>query len=184
MAVTSDPRRRASYGLGAKLFHWVTVVLVAAQFAIMAAIPEGAAAAAPEVEWMWALHASIGVTILVLTLLRAANRLISPPPPLPAGTPAIERLAAGAVHLALYLALIAMPSLGWLTLNAYSGPFTVFGLIELPALVGIDPSLKSLFGRLHATLAMVVLLLVAMHVAAALFHGIVRRDGVLGSMLR
>jgi cytochrome b561 len=176
--------RHGSYGALAKTLHWLTVLLVVGQFIIMWSIPGGAAGGAPEVQWLWDLHASFGMTILIVTIIRFINRQMNPPPPYPADMPGIQVFAANAVHLLIYAALVAQPILGWLTLNAYSGPFTFYWLFDVPALTGIDPDLKRTAGGLHRLLALGILLLLAVHVAAALFHGIVKRDRVLSSMAR
>lgn len=176
--------RHGSYGGLAKALHWITVLLVVGQFVIMWSIPSGRAGGAPEVEWLWDLHASFGMTILIVTIIRFINRQMNPPPPLPAGMPAIQILAAHATHWAIYAVLIVQPILGWLTLNAYSGPFTFYWLFDVPALTAIDPDLNHSLAPLHRLLGTAILLLLAVHVAAALFHGIVKRDGVLSSMAK
>lgn len=176
--------RHGSYGALARTLHWLTVLLVVGQFIIMWSIPSGAAGGAPEVEWLWDLHASFGMTILIVTIIRFVNRQVNPPPPYPSDMPRIQVFAANALHLLIYAALVVQPILGWLTLNAYSGPFTFYWLFDVPALTGQDPDLNHQLGRLHGLLATVILVMLAGHVAAALFHGIVKRDGVLSSMAR
>jgi cytochrome b561 len=176
--------RQGSYDAFAKALHWLTVLLIVAQYAVIWSVPDGPAADAPEVQWLWTLHASLGITLLIVMAVRFINRWINPPPAYPADMPAIQAFAAHAVHFLLYAAIIAQSILGWLTLNAYSGPFSFYWLFDVPALTAIDAGIKRSMGGLHGLLATVILILLGIHVAAALFHGIVKRDGVLSSMAR
>jgi cytochrome b561 len=95
----------------------------------------------------------------------------------------LERLAAKLSHLALYLLLFAQPVIGLLHSGAANFPVVVFDLVTLPALVGPDEDLKRLAGRLHWLTAWAILALIALHVAAALRHHLLLKDGVLRRML-
>jgi cytochrome b561 len=91
------------------------------------------------------------------------------------------RVAAGATHVALYALLLAMPLLGWALSNAQGKPVHFLGA-TLPALVGDDEDLADRLQAWHIDAAWVLLALVCLHVAAALFHHFVLRDGVLRRM--
>lgn len=130
------------------------------------------------------LHRPLGIAIGVLVLLRLYNRLRHRPPPLPADLPAWQVLAAKASHWALYGLMLAMPLIGWGMLSAGGYPVTVWGGLQLPAIVPHSPALYAALRSAHSLLAYVLFATVLLHVGAALFHLWVRRDGVFQSMAR
>jgi len=128
-------------------------------------------------------HKAIGITVLVLTLGRIGWRLGHRPPPLPPATPGWERLAAHAVHRLFYLLLMVLPLSGWAMVSGIRrNPLDWFGLFPIPYLP-IPPSLAHLGHDAHGLIGFAMLGLVALHVAAALRHHFVLRDGVLSRML-
>ena len=129
------------------------------------------------------LHRSIGVTVLALVLLRAVWRVVSPPPALPGGTLPLIRLASHLGHLALYLLMIAVPVFGVLFTWAGGHTLSIWGLGAIAAPSWIDPNLRDTFRGLHEATANAILWLVGLHVAAALIHHYVFRDGLLDRML-
>ncbi|CAN5892819.1 cytochrome b [soil metagenome] len=126
-------------------------------------------------------HKPLGIAILVLALLRLAVRLRYGAPPLPAAMPEPMKLAAHLSHLAFYGLMIAMPLLGWAMLSAADYPVVVAGM-TLPRIVPIDASMHSLLWNAHRLLALCFFALILLHLAAALYHAWVRRDGVFESM--
>jgi cytochrome b561 len=172
----------AGYGAVAKSLHWLVALLVVAMFLIawyMFDLPIG-----PEKIKIYNLHKSIGILIGFLMLLRLAWRLaVVPAPPLPATMATWERGAAHASHAALYLLLIAQPLVGWLHSSAANFPVVVFGLFTLPPLVAPSESLKQQLAAAHYVIALAILVLVALHVAAALRHHFLLKDEVLRRML-
>jgi superoxide oxidase len=111
-------------------------------------------------------------------LLRLLWRAVNPKPADPPGTPAWQARAA---HVALYAATLAVPLSGILDRWARGRPFALFGLVPLPA--PFTPPFGRFWGEAHEVLANLLLLVVAAHVAAALRHHLVLRDGVLRRML-
>lgn len=132
---------------------------------------------------VYALHKSVGITVLALVLLRLAWRLIDQRPPLPPGMPAWERVLAGVTHGLLYLLLLVMPISGWLYNSAANFPLRWFGLFGLPALSGPDRALKALAHEIHETGFYVLAALFMLHVAGALKHHFLDRDPTLARML-
>lgn len=142
------------------------------------------------------LHKSIGLTILALSLARLGWRLVNRPPPLPPAMRAWERVGARAVHWAFYVLMVAVPFTGWLYASVQwregtplAVPTLWFGQFEVPHLFGLDGQpprvrhrLAEGFEETHEWLAWVMVGLLAVHVAAALKHRLVDRDGVLASM--
>ena len=140
------------------------------------------------------IHKSIGITVLVLSVLRLVWRLVNRPPPLPASMPAWERYAAHTVHALLYGIMIGMPLTGWAMSSASAlirvFPITWFGLFRWPtisALANLPPermkSAHDLFFTLHNGGAWLAYGLVTLHVLAALRHQFLKSDDVLWRML-
>jgi len=128
------------------------------------------------------LHKSIGLTVLLLALIRVVTRLAGSAPPLPQAIPAFEQTLAHIGHGLLYVILFAMPISGYI--NSYGGghPVNWFWLFQIPAVVSQDKALGHLGGRLHEWLAWATYALIAGHVLAVLYHQLVQRIDVLGRM--
>lgn len=165
------------YGLTARVLHWLTAVLV------LTMIPAGIVmvniGSGPLQDFLFNLHRSFGVLLVPVILLRLANRLIDPPPPLPADIPLIQQFAATSVHWALYALLILQPIVGWIGTSAFRAPIIVFGLFELPPIWPPDRAFSDQVFVVHRAIGFLIALLITMHIAGALFHHFVRRDDVL-----
>src|SRR5690606_27253403 len=127
-------------------------------------------------------HFMLGLTVFALVFLRVAIRWLGTSPRIQPQPPLWQRRFAGLMHLALYVFLIVMPLLGWLTLSAGDKPIPFFGL-QLPALVGADKALADLFKEIHETIGTIGYYLIGLHAAAALFHHYVEHDNTLLRML-
>lgn len=177
------------FGLVALGLHW----LVAALFLVMLAIGFAMTNLPLTHPWtfpLYQLHKSIGATIFLLVAFRLCWRWLGEVPPLPASLTPLERMAARLTHGGLYAALLAMPLAGWVIVSAspLGIPTVLFGLIRLPhiSFVAAHPQKKeigALASSVHEGLAWAALALVALHVAAALWHHAVRKDDVLRRML-
>ena len=131
---------------------------------------------------LYSWHKWAGVTLFLLALLRVVWRFTHRPPALPAATPALLKLAAEAVHLALYGLMLAIPLSGWLMSSAKGFQTVWFGVLPLPDLLGKDAVLGGQLQTVHAWLNFTLLALVGAHVAAALKHHFIDRDGLLSRM--
>ena len=169
------------WGAISKLLHWlvaVLVVLMAWLGLTMGDLPNG-----PDKVATYALHKSIGLTILGLVVLRLGWRLYAGAPrPVP-GTPAWQDRVAGISHWSLYLLLLAMPLSGWMLNSAAGFPLQWVGLGRIPALVAENHDLRERAEDMHELLFWILALLVLTHVAAALFHHVFQRDATLLRML-
>lgn len=169
------------WGPVSQLLHWTIAALIVAISAIglwMDTLPN-----TPRKIEIYALHKSIGLTILALALARLAWRLYAGAPATLAGLPRWQVRTATLTHAALYFLLFAMPVTGWL-LNASAGyPLQWFGLFNLPRLVDRDESLHELAETLHEAGFWVLLALVVAHAAAAFHHHLFRQDDTLARML-
>lgn len=171
----------ARWGALAQAFHWLIAALIVVQGAIGLTMVE--LGMTPTKVKVFALHKSIGLTILALALLRLAWRItqrVPRDPPMPRW----QRLAARLSHFLLYVLILALPLSGWLFNSAANFPLEWFGLVHVPSLThGLDPALKALALRAHVVLFWILVGVVAVHVAAALWHHFVQRDDVLLRML-
>jgi cytochrome b561 len=177
-------RNNASqWGWVSVTLHWLTVLAIIGLAVVglqMDDLPTGLYKVK-----VYALHKSVGLTVLALTVLRLAWRLFAGAPAL-APMPRWQRFAAHGSHVALYALLLAMPLSGWLLHSASSSAgyaLRWFGLFKVPALVGYDPALKALAHDVHETMFRLILAVVAIHVAAALKHHFINRDPTLRRML-
>src|SRR5690348_9851871 len=171
----------ARWGSVAQAFHWLIAALIVVQGAIGLTMVE--LGTTPTKVRVFALHKSIGLTVLALVLLRLAWRLTQRAPrevPMPAWQRAAARLS----HFLLYVLILALPFSGWLFNSAANFPLEWFGLFHVPSLTrGLDPVLKAFALRAHVVLFWVLFAIVAIHVAAALWHHYRQRDDVLLRML-
>ena len=169
------------WGSVSKALHWLVVVLILAMAWLgltMGDLPNGADKIAT-----YALHKSIGITILVLVLLRLCWRLYAGAPQAVPGTPRWQERIASSAHWALYALLLAMPLSGWV-LNSSSGfPLQWFGLVNLPAIAGKSHDLHELAEEIHELLFWIMVTLVVAHAAAAFYHHLFQRDATLARIL-
>jgi cytochrome b561 len=162
-----------------RLLHWLMAICILAMFFIGVGM---LSTVMPKFLRLVTIHKSLGIAILVLALIRLVVRLRYGAPALPADLPEPMKLAAHLSHYALYASMIAMPLLGWGMLSAAAYPVVVFGGVYLPAILPQSDSLHTWLWGAHFYLAFAFFGLVLMHVAAALFHALVRRDGVFETM--
>jgi cytochrome b561 len=162
-----------------RLLHWLMAACIIAMLFIGVGM---VSTVAPKYLPLIAIHKTLGVTLLVLVLLRLALRLYHGAPPLPADLPAPLKLGAKLSHLALYGLMIVMPLLGLSMLWTADYPVVVFGGLQIPPLLAQSDSVHTLLWNSHYYLAFAFFALVLLHVAAGLFHALVRRDGVFGTM--
>lgn len=128
------------------------------------------------------LHRNAGVMVLALAAIRLAVRLWKRAHRVEHGLPPLLRRGAQLSHGLLYLGLMAVPLLGWALSSARGQVPLLLGLLPLPALMARDRELAETLEGWHEDLAWVLLTLIALHAAAALWHHHVRRDGVLRAM--
>lgn len=169
------------WGSVSKLLHWLVVALVLAMAWLgltMTELPRGADRSAA-----YALHKSLGITLLAVVMLRLAWRLHAGAPAPVAGTPRWQARLATSTHWALYGFLLAMPLSGWLLNSASGAALEWFGLVHLPAIAGEDPDLRRLAKDVHEWLFWGLSAFVVVHVAAAFYHHLFVGDATLARML-
>jgi len=167
------------YSHGAATFHWLTAILVLGQVYVgfsFAALPKG-----PARMEMFTIHKTLGATILIVTLLRLAYRLLNAPPPYPSDLPRWDRFIAVWSHRIVYTALIALPLTGLIAVSdrARDGWVNLLWGMRIPALPIGD---GDLFGDVHEILVWTTIGLLVIHVAAAIYHQWIKRDDAAGRM--
>jgi cytochrome b561 len=183
---TNERTRQATrYSTVAIVLHWLLALLILAMFAVglyMTDLPFS-----PQRLKLYNWHKWAGVTILALTLLRLGWRLTHRPPALPVAVtqtmPGWQTRAYHATHHLMYLLFFAVPLMGWAYSSAAGFPIVWFGQIPLPDLLPVNKELAELIRPLHKLLALALMALAALHIAAALKHHLIDRDGLLLRML-
>jgi len=163
------------------VLHWLSAAAVLGAFAVAwsrAASDETSTRAA-----LMVVHQTAGLLVLALLLLRVGARIATLSTAPRHDLPWAMHAASMGGHLLLYGLLLAMPLIGWSLANAHGHGVRLPGMFTLPDLVGADPDLAETLESWHVGLSWVLAAAVAAHAAAAAFHHVVRRDGVLRSML-
>jgi cytochrome b561 len=171
---------QTSFSVPQRVLHWLMAFCIVAMLFIGVGM---VSTVAPDYVPLLATHKTLGIAILVLAVIRLGTRFVYGAPPLPADLPAPMRLAAHLSHYALYGLMIGMPLIGWAMLSAGAYPVVLYGGVTLPAIAPHSDLLHAALRRAHAYLAFAFFALILLHLAAALFHGLIRRDGVLDAML-
>jgi cytochrome b561 len=169
-----------SYDAVAKTLHWLVAALVTAQFTLGWTMPPIGRNTLPVGLIFW--HASIGMLLLAVVLIRLAWRFAHPVALL-GGVPVWQNWIARVTHGLLYAALVVQLLLGWANASARAWKLDLFGAVPMPWILPAASPVGMKSGDIHNIFAWVVLGLIALHVAAALYHHFVLRDRVLRRML-
>ncbi len=167
------------YSTTAMLLHWLIALLIFVLFPL--GLYMHGLKLSPTKLHLYSYHKWAGITVLLLAILRLAWRTTHRPPALL--MPRWQQTASSAVHALLYLLIIAVPLSGWLMSSAKGVQTVWFGILSLPDLVAKDKALGHLLGSVHQILNYTLLVLVTLHIAAALKHRFIDRDDVLARML-
>ena len=167
------------YGATAVALHWLLAAALLVSFGVglyMTSLP-----LSPQRIRLYNWHKWAGIVIFTLSFVRLAWRLTHRPPADPP-MPAWRRGAAHATHLLMYVLFFAVPLAGWAYTSAVGFPVVVFGVLPLPDFVPVDKARAAQIKPWHGLLAYLLAAVAALHVAAALKHHFVDRDGLLARM--
>jgi cytochrome b561 len=159
--------------------HWLLALMIVVSFSVgvyMSDLPFS-----PTRLKLYNWHKWAGMTILLLSALRLLWRLTHRPPAHPP-MPSWQRRAADGAHLALYLLFFAVPVAGWAYSSAAGFPIVLYGVIPFPNIAPVDRVLAETLKEVHGALAFALAGVVALHVAGALKHQFIDRDGLLARM--
>lgn len=168
------------YGTTAKLFHWLTVALLSAQYLVGWLMPDIKRGMTPGAAMNF--HISAGMTILGVVLARFLWRLAHPVAP-EASLPGWQRLSSEGVHLLLYGLVLITTTTGWIFASTRGWTIKLFGILPLPSIAAAGSPVGRSLGQLHGTLIWVLLAAIALHVLAALVHLFIYRDRIMQRML-
>ena len=175
----AEPRNR--YSTVSLVLHWLIAALVVTQIVLVMAHE---ATEGPASRELLSLHKSVGLSILVLTLVRLGWRIANPAIPLPMAMPRWQKLLARTNHVLFYVLLIAMPLVGWAASSAAGRDIVWFGLFNWPLLpIGGGREMAGNLMDVHETAAKLLIFLVVLHVIGALKHQFIDRDNVLHRMI-
>lgn len=173
---------QSSWGVVARVFHWGLALLIVGLFAYGLWMKEFPAR--EDRAYHYVIHASVGISILALMVLRVVWRAMNPTPLPPAGSENWEIRAASLGHLGLYAAVFGTTLAGWFL--AGSGKrelyFYLFGAVPMTTPLGTESPYHGFLEEAHELLAYGVIALVVVHVAAAIWHQRVKRDGLMARM--
>ena len=170
-----------SYRAPARLLHWSMALLILMMIpAGMLMVQEGLSR--PLQNSLFIFHKNVGVLLLLLIVVRLLYRWRNPAPPEPSHLPAWQVKIAGLTHTLLYALLVIMPVAGYTRVKAGGFPIESLDAMGIPALVPRSDALAEAAKTVHFYGGWAIAILVAMHVGAALHHGIIKRDGVFSRM--
>jgi cytochrome b561 len=166
------------YPVRTRILHWLTAILVFAALLIGFALVNSLGSYAALV----GIHMAIGLTILVIVVIRAANRFTHRTPAMPESVGTVERLMVIGSELSMYALLLAQPLVGWAMVSAAGRPPVLLGTIALPPIAPLDANLYSVLRQTHTVLALLLVAVIAAHVSAVLLHTLTLRDRMLSRM--
>ena len=157
-------------------FHWLLAVAIVCSFCVGLYMSDLSMSPTRLKLFNW--HKWAGMTIFALSALRLLWRLTHRPPA-DVPMPAWQQRAAHAAHIALYALFFAVPLAGWAYSSSAGFPVVVYGVLPLPDFVPVDKDLAAAIKPWHGRCAWLLALLVVAHIAAALKHHFIDRDGLL-----
>lgn len=164
-----------------RLIHWGMAILVLCMVpAGFVMVQEGLSRSLQNT--LFIFHKNVGVLLLILIFVRLIYRWRNPPELAPVALPRVQELAAHLTHIGLYALLLIMPLAGYVRVRAGGFPIESLDALGVPALVPRSEALAEFAKMVHFYGSYAIAALVLMHVGAACFHGLVRRDGIFSRM--
>lgn len=171
----------STYTGTAKILHWLMALLIFAMLGLgfyMSDLP-----LSPQKLQLYSWHKWAGVSAFLLLVIRLAWRITHQPPALPTQTPKIQQWAAHLGHGSLYVLMLVIPLSGWLMSSAKGFQTVWFGLIPIPDLLEKNKELGAVLAEVHELLNIVLILVLLIHIAAAIKHHVLDKDNTLRRML-
>ncbi|ACC70371.1 cytochrome b/b6 domain-containing protein [Paraburkholderia phymatum] len=171
--------QRPAYDGIARLLHWLIALLIAAQFVVGWTMPDVHRDTLPNGLIAW--HLGVGAAIVAAVACRILWRATHTPAPAELSRPL--KLISHFTHALLYALLVAVPLAGWANASSRGWAVKLLGVVRFPDLTQSGSPTGHALGDVHSVLAWALLVLIVLHVGAALFHRVVLKDGVLQRML-
>jgi len=169
------------WGTVSQLLHWLVVLLIAT-IAVIGLVMTDMSNGPSKIK-IYALHKSLGLTLLTLVVLRLLWRLYAGAPKPVEGTPHWQERIASLTHWALYALMFALPISGWVFNSSSGYPLQYFGLFNLPKIAPRGEDLAQLSHQVHEYGFWLLLALVVAHAGAAFYHHLFQHDDTLKRML-
>jgi cytochrome b561 len=170
---------RKRFAAPQRLLHWLMAICILSMLFIGVGM---VSTVTPKYLTLVQIHKPLGIAILVLALIRLSLRLFYGAPALPPDLPLPIKLAAEGSQYIFYALMIAMPLIGWAMLSAAEYPVVLFGSVHLPSILPVNPRLHTLLWHAHYLLAFAFFATILGHIAAILFHKLIRNDGIFETM--
>src|ERR1043166_4522110 len=170
--------QRRQFPAFSRLLHWTMAAMVLTMLSIGVAM----VASLGSYHVLVSIHRPLGIAILILVIIRFANRLLNSPPPFPATMSRAECLVAKASEFTMYGLMLVLPLIGWGMLSAAHYPIVLFGSVHLPFILPHNAMLYAVLRTTHGILAYFFFLTFIAHFGAILFHTLIVRDGILKRM--
>jgi len=170
--------QRLPFPAFSRLLHWTMAAMVLTMLCIGVAM----IASLTNYHVLVSIHRPLGIAILILVVVRFVNRLLNPPPPLPATMSRAERLAATASEFTMYGLMFVLPLVGWGMLSAARYPIVLYGSLHLPAILPHNVMLYAALRKGHTILAYSFFMMFIAHFGAILFHTLIVRDRLFERM--
>ena len=168
---------KSGYRLPARLLHWLLAAIVIAMVPVgIIMLIDGLDRSTQNL--LFILHKNTGVVILLLMVIRLIYRLMQPPPPLPASVPKWQKQIAGATHVLLYALVFFMAITGYVRVTMGGFPIEGLGAIGLHPLLPRNEAVAEIAKTLHFYGRYALITVLALHIAAAIYHALILRDGV------
>jgi cytochrome b561 len=161
-----------------RFLHW----LMAAMVLTMLGIGVSMVASLADYHCLLSIHRPLGITVLLVVVIRFVNRRFSTLPPFPPTMSPQERFVAHASEILLYLLLFVQPLVGWGMLSAARYPIVLFGSLHLFPILPHNVMLYAVLRKTHTVLAYLLFLAILAHFSAVLFHTFIVRDRLFSRM--
>jgi cytochrome b561 len=166
------------YPIRTRILHWLTAILIFSALIIGFVMVNSIGS----YRTLVGLHMTLGVLILAIVVVRAANRFTHRVPKLPSTVGWFEHKLVLGSELTLYALMLAQPLVGWAMVSATGRPVVIFGSVHLPRIAPFDADLFFILRQTHSVLAYALVAVIAAHVSAVLLHTLTLRDGMLSRM--
>jgi cytochrome b561 len=166
------------YPVRTRILHWLTALLIFTALFVGFVMVNSIGSYG----WLVGAHMTLGVMILAIVVVRAANRFTHRVPRLPDTVGRLEHLMVVGSELTLYALMLAQPLVGWAMVSAAGRPVVIFGSVRLPRIAPFDADLYFVLRQTHSVLAYLLVAVIAAHVSAVLLHTLTLRDGMLSRM--
>ena len=172
----------SSWGRLSRWFHWGLGLVIIGMLAFGWWMNHFRAR--PDRFFYRSIHADIGYLVLLSMVLRLIWRGINPTPALPSDTPRWQRMVASVSHWSLYAVTVLVAVLGWAHSGAHTPDYSsFFGLFHVPQITSADKAAANAYEDRHILFAYVLLALIVLHTAAALWHHFIKRDRITARMV-